>query len=279
MAVEAPYKVAMQSSTAAARWIPCVAGLVLMTDASVGQVVLSPVAVVDTDLGSFSDSVSVTNMINQSGITTPFVSGVTVFDTYFANPSQPYATSGSGGVNNWQSVLSFNLPLRGYVDFDLGAVYQINKLAIWNRSLKDITIRILDDLSGPEQVAGSFVLTSQLSASFSYLPEVLSFAAPLQGRYVRLVIDSVHTFSPADTFGYAIVGEVVLSAVPVGPPPPDISVVHEPNGDVKVTFTGVLQAAETIDGSFEDLEAAPASPFTLPKAGLLTQRFFRARAD
>src|SRR5688572_30485090 len=176
---------------------PCRAwflGLALIANTVSAQVVLSPVAVVGTDLGTASESAPLTNMINQSGIDTPFVSGSTIFDTYFANPGQVFASNGAGGVNNWQSEISFTLPLRGYVDFDLGASYRINKIAIWNQSLKEITVKVLNDLNGPEQVAGSFTLFSRLSFVFSYAVDVLSFATTYQGRYVRLAIDSVHTF-------------------------------------------------------------------------------------
>lgn len=72
-------------------------GFAFMATPARGQFVLSPVAV-STTIPSFNDTVSPTNLINQSGITTPFTSGVTVFDTYFANTNPPpFATSGNGG--------------------------------------------------------------------------------------------------------------------------------------------------------------------------------------
>jgi len=61
--------------------------------------------------------------------------------------------------------------------------------------------RIFNDLNGPEQIAGSFTLVSHLSFPFSYAPDVLSFATPHQGRYVRLAIDSAHIQSTGDTDG------------------------------------------------------------------------------
>src|SRR6185436_18865724 len=93
-----------------------------------GQFTLSPVAVT-TVIKSFNEIVSPTNLINQSGVTTTFTSGVTLFDTYFANPGQTFATSGNGVTNNWQSDTAFDLGYQGYLDFDLGAVYQIDQLA------------------------------------------------------------------------------------------------------------------------------------------------------
>ncbi|MEO8428801.1 MAG: hypothetical protein ABI651_17010 [Verrucomicrobiota bacterium] len=259
-------------------WFLGLLSLALVSNTVSSQVMLSPVAVVGTDLGTLAESTALTNMINQSGIQTPFVSGTTVFDTYFAIPNTMFADANF--VNNWQSVVDDTLPLQGYVDFDLGAVYQINKIGIWNRSLKDVTVKIFNDLNGPEQVAGSFTLVSHLSFPFSYAPDVLSFATPHQGRYVRLAIDSAHIQSTGDRFTYAIIGEVVVSAAPIGPVGlPTVKVILNPNGDVTVTFTGTLQTAITVDRTFTDVTGNPQSAYTLTKASLPSQQYFRSRSN
>lgn len=241
-----------------------------------GQVMLSPVTV-STGIPSFNNTVSPTNLINQSGITTPFSSGVTVFDTYFANIAPPpYATSGNGGVNNWQSDTAFDLGYQGFVDFDLGATYQINKLAIWNRSLSNITVKILMTLGGAEQVAGNFTLANKQSFPFDYLFELLPFTATYTGRYVRLEINGVYPFQ-GFSFGNASAGEVVASVLPQGTSPaPTLSIALAPNGDVRVNFTGTLQTSTTVSGTYTNVAGNPTSPHTLPKASLLPQHFFRA---
>jgi hypothetical protein len=195
-------------------------------------------------------------LINQSGITTPFTSGITVFDTYFATPGQMFATSGNGGTNNWQSEVAFDLGYQGYLDFDLGAVYRINKLAIWNRSLSNVTVKVLHDLNGAEQVVGDFRLINRQNFTFSYAVDLLPFNATYEGRYVRLVINSVYPIQ-GFTFGYAIVGEVVASVLPVDTPLPMVQMNRDPNGDVTVTFTGTLQTSPTINGAFTNLPGNP----------------------
>jgi hypothetical protein len=247
-------------------------------EAGLAQVALSPVAVVGTSPGSFGPTVPPERMIDQSGVTTPFTSGVTVFDQYFANPGQTFATSGNGGVHNWQSEVSFTLPLAGYVDFDLGATYRLNRLALWNRSLKNVTVKVRKELNGPEQVAGSYTLFSRLSFPFSYAVDVLTFNQVVDGRYVRVAFDSVHTFNTTDTFGYAIVGEVVLSAAPVTDTP-QLSVVLEANGDVTLSFVGTLQAAPTADGTFVPVPGSPQRSYTLPKGSLAGAQYFRAQGQ
>jgi hypothetical protein len=244
-----------------------------------GAVVLSPATVVGSDLGSFAAETALDHMIDQSGVQTPFVSGSTDFDTYFADPPKTWATN--GGTNNWQSDFSFNLPLTGYVDFDLGASYKINKIAIWNVSVKDVTVKVFDDLNGPEQIAGTFKLTNHWNFPFSYPVDILDFGAEYKGRYVRLAITSAYLFSIGDTFAYAIIGEVVVSAGvdSVTPPTPALDIILNPNGDVTVTFTGTLQTATAVDGTFADVTGNPQGTHTLPKGSLLAQQYFRARSN
>jgi hypothetical protein len=242
-----------------------------------GQFTVSPVAVTTT-IQSFNEIVSPTNLINQSGITAPFTSGVTIFDTYFANPSQTFATSGNGGTNNWQSDTAFDLGSQGYLDFDLGAVYQIDQLAIWNRSLSNVTVKILKDLGGAEQVAGTFTLLNRQSFGFSYAVDLLNFNATFVGRYVRLEINGVYPFQGFN-FGNASAGEVVVSALPAGPSPPTLSIALEADGDVQLTFTGTLRNSPAPDGVFTNQPGNPSSPLSLPKASLQPRQFFRALAD
>jgi len=165
------------------------------------------------------------------------------------------------------------------VDLDLGASYNINKIAIWNVSVKNVTVKILDDLNSPGQVAGSFILTDHWHFFSSYPVDVLSFGAVYQGRYVRLAIESAYTFSFNDTFAYANIGEVVVSADTPAPTPgsPRLDIIHNPNGDITVTFTGTLQTATTVDGTFVDVTGNPQGTYTLPKGSLSAQQYFRAR--
>ena len=269
----------MKAISLSCLWLPVVLGFSFMAEPTPAQFVLSPIAVVATNITTYNETISATNLINQSGIETPFVSGVTVFNTYFADPFRMLANSGDGGTNNWQSEVAFDLGYQGYIDFDLGAVYQINKLAIWNRSLSNVTVKILMDLGGPEQVAGDFTLLNRQSYPFSYpAEEVLPFAVVHQGRYVRLVINSIYPIQ-GFSFGYASAGEVVASVSVGGTPPPTLSVAHEPNGDVKVTFTGTLLTSTTAGGTFTNVPGNPPSPYTPPKDSLLPTQFFRARSN
>ncbi len=255
--------------------------LFLIPNATLGQFVLSPVAVIGTDLGTFSPTAPLESMINQSGIDAPFVSGTTDFDTYFATPGQPFGSPGDGGTNNWQSDFSFDLPLMGYVDFDLGASYSLDKMAVWNRSISNVTVRISDDTNSlaTEQIAGSFKLSDHLNYPYSYEVDVVPFGASYVGRYVRLQINSTYQYSPSDSFAYAIIGEVVFSALPATTEPPTVSIGRGPNGEVHVTFTGTLQSSTNVVETFEDVPGNSSGDDIIPKADLSTMQYFRAKGN
>jgi hypothetical protein len=176
---------------------------------------LSPVAVLGTDLGTFDATVPLENMINQSGLDKPFTTGVTDFDEYFTTGDPPFAQANFS--NNWQSDFTTNLPLTGFVDFDLGAVYPIERLAIWNLSLENIEILVSENLGDPMTSAGSFVLTNHLHFPFSYVPEILALDGTFDARYLRIDISSAYEFDVSDNFAYAIVGELVVETSPSTP--------------------------------------------------------------
>jgi hypothetical protein len=238
-------------------------------------VILSPVAVAGSDLGEYGAETPYVNMINQSGIALEFTSGSTDFDEYFAVPGEPFGNANY--VNNWQSPVSFDLPLSGYVDFDLGETYTVGKMAIWSLSLRDVHVELFEELNGTRQSAGSWTLTNQLSFPFSYRVEVLPFTSPLPARYVRLNIESVYTFSPTDDFGYAIVGEVAFSVEPPTATVPLLQIDLNPNGDVTVTFTGTLESASAPDGAITDVPGNPQGTHTLTPSEPAV--YFRARMD
>lgn len=175
---------------------------------------LSPVAVLGTDLGFFDATTPLENMINQSALDKPFSSGVTDFDGYFTTGGQPF---GQGGPGNWWSDFSFNLPLMGFVDFDLGDTYTLDRIAIWNRSLENVDIYFSDTPGGLTTLGGSYTLTNHLHFPFSYLPEVLELDSTVEARYMRFQINSTYKFDITDTFAYAIVGEVVVETGASGP--------------------------------------------------------------
>jgi len=58
---------------------------------------------------------------------------------------------------------------------------------------------------------------------------------------------------------------------------PAIQITFEPNGDVTLNFTGTLQSADDLTGTFTDLAGKPEKTYTIPKGSLADRQFFRAR--
>jgi len=257
----------------------CLGGLlfVLVAQTVNGAFMLSPVAVAGSDLGEYDATVPFTNMINHSGVDVPFVSGSTDFDTYFANPAKTFAQNGGG--NNWQSEISYDLPFTGYVDFDLGTSYRLEKIAIWNVSVKDLTVTVFEDLNQPGEFAGNYTLVSHWNYPFSYAVDLLSFATNHHGRYVRLGINSVHPIVANLNFGYANIGEVVLSARPADAASPSLAIALNASGEVTITFTGKLHSASVPEGPFTEVPENPQAVHTIPKGGLAARQYFRSQSQ
>lgn len=185
--------------------------------------ILSPVAVLGSDLGEYvsctgcgipSDT-PFENMINQSGIE-PFDSGVTPFDDYILSA----APADGNYLNNWQSELLSSGAGGGYIDFDLGEVWFVDRMAIWNEKLDQIAIQIADTPDGPWQTVGEFQLDPKPGVNVSIAPEVLLLDQAYDTRYLRIDVRSVQPMGGpygSDIF-YATVGEVALGVRPIPEP-------------------------------------------------------------
>jgi hypothetical protein len=140
---------------------------------------------------------------------------VTSFDGYFDFNPVPF-NSGTT-ANTWNSLIDFTLPLTGHIDFDLGGTRQIDRIALWNKTLENIRVQISDSPGGPWTEIGQYSLPNHWNF-LSYTADVLDLGGLHTASHLRIEIDSAHKFSFSDTFTYAIVGEAAVSAVPVPEP-------------------------------------------------------------
>ncbi|MFO0953728.1 MAG: discoidin domain-containing protein [Isosphaeraceae bacterium] len=165
---------------------------------------------VTTNMGNFSSSTPIGNVIDQSGLSTGYTSGVTDFATYIAgNPTHFSASSGL----DWISSTGVT---TGNVDFDLGAAFTIDRFALWNigdndsRNLTGFTL-----LASPDN---TFATTTNLG-SFTASTTDPAAAAPAQvfsftatsTQFVRMQITS-NNGSVRTGFGEAAFGQA--AAVP-----------------------------------------------------------------
>jgi hypothetical protein len=68
-----------------------------------------------------------------------------------------------------------------------------------------------------------------------------------------------------------------LSLVSVPIAPPVLTIQPQSNGDIVITFRGILQFSSKLDGPFVDVPGNPRGTYTLPKVNLAVQQYFRAR--
>ena len=173
-------------------------------------VILSPTGVVNNSLGNHplipTNSIDFTH--DGSGLTA-FASGVTDFSTYIAtNPTHAeFAIS-----NAWASAEGV---ARGTIDYDLGGVYSIARLALWNQ----------DD--GLLQGVGSFDIFTATDSKFLTGINVGSFTATdtsraaqifvlsiSEGQYLRLQINSNNGSECCTTIGELAFDVSTTNAVP-----------------------------------------------------------------
>ena len=140
----------------------------------------------------------------------PFSSSETNFNEYFFEGEEPFADAHY--TNNWQSKLISTLPIEGFIDFDVSNTESFDQLAIWNRSLHEITVLVADNRFGPWDEVADFVLEDKQASIFSYTPQILDLGDEYENEFLRIRVDSTHLNNPTDRFGYAIVGEVAVRA-------------------------------------------------------------------
>lgn len=163
--------------------------------------ILSPVSA--TASSEFGTNFSITNTINQSGLSTGFNSGVDDFDTYLAsNPTHTLAAAN----NEWFTARDVT---NATVTYDLGNLFNINRLALWNEESSGIgsfNISVSTDNINYFNVASN--LNPFDNPLDDYPAEVFGFGAS-NARYVRFDISGCPQLDPGGFNGCGI-GEVAF---------------------------------------------------------------------
>ena len=166
------------------------------------DVMLDPTAVT-TNMGQAGHS-NIDNIINQSGLSAPYTSGVTDFATYTASATSAIATQS----NSWASATNTT---TGNVDFTLGGPTTIDNFALWN----DTDFFAVQDFTLLASVDSTFTMTTTLGSftathfgnNDAVVAQDFSFAATT-ASYVRMEITS--NYGQVDTeFGEAAFGEIL----------------------------------------------------------------------
>lgn len=163
--------------------------------------IISPVSA--TASSEYDANFSITNTINQSGLSTGFNSGVDDFDTYLAsNPTHTLVALG----NEWFTPEDVT---NATVTYDLGNLFNINRLALWNEESSGIgsfDISVSTDNINYFNVASS--LNPFDNPLNNYPAEVFGFGAS-NARYVRFDVSGCPQPNPGSFNGCGI-GEVAF---------------------------------------------------------------------
>jgi hypothetical protein len=229
-----------------------------------GPVILSPVSVSESGLGTSSADVGLENIINHSGLGKPMISGSTLFDDYISDGDRPTADADYHGY--WSSEVSLDGTFDGALDFDLGDHYVVDRIALWNGTLEEIELLTATSPAGPWQSAGTFTLQNQNPLLYSLIePEVLVLAEPIQSRHLRIQVNSAHPYLPRDTFEYAILRELALSVLPLPDSEGVFLSLSMDGASLLVTWPSAaigfqLQSATTLadGGDWGDIDESPA---------------------
>ena len=176
----------------------------LTSSMATASVILSPTAVVGNTMGTGENGGSTTNIINQTGLSSGFVSGVTDFSAYLAtNPIHDT----NNEDNAWAGE---NGPVLGDLDFDLGGTFLLSSLALWSQSnfngIDGFTV-----FSSLDDTFSSIINLGTFSASILNTITVQTFATPSTTQFIRLRVNSIHGGDNVN------IGEIAfeVSAVPI----------------------------------------------------------------
>lgn len=156
---------------------------------------------------------SLQDTYDQSGLLSGYTSGVTDFDTYIG--TNPLHTSTFSG-NEW---FSNSGSTTASVTYDLGGVYSIDALALWNEEAAGIGLL---DLYGSSDgvnfslLSGGLAPTDHPTHPFDYGADVFGFGASLL-QYVRL--DMSRCPQQPQDFNSCAIGEVAFRQATQVPEP------------------------------------------------------------
>ncbi len=219
-------------ATSSLRAAPALAALALIAAplTAFGQaVVVGPGTVLSNPMGDLGFYWSVNNIMDQTGLLTPYTSGVTSVLAY--NSSNPthlnsfaQTPAGSGHTHSW---LTFTLP-PGAITFDLGAIAtnlsgvyyaQQNYSGHGSRQIRHVRLFVsgTPDFTGAplvwegDWIANGGTIGNGVASPFNFQP----FTSVATGRYVKLMIDSNISATPTGTWLAEIAFSSGLPVIPV----------------------------------------------------------------
>ncbi len=159
--------------------------LILQTQVH-ATVIRAPTGEVLNTLGEFSfvnppGGFELVNAFNQNGLLTGYINGVTDFDTYIA--SNPLHDSNATFDIDW---ISPDGVTSGTLVFDLGDVYTVDRLALWNEDFAGLgSLNVLTSTDNINYVSvGQNLIPTDNATNIDYAADIFNLTIT-NARYVR----------------------------------------------------------------------------------------------
>jgi hypothetical protein len=177
-------------------------------------VIRSPISA--TASSELSSNYLIGNTINQSGLNLNFVSGVTDFDTYFSAPNTTH-THYNVGFTWFSDGLTKLLTPSATLNYDLGGVFTIDRLALWNSDYNGIgSLNILTSTDGVAFASLASGLTPSNNPLGNDYPATVFGLNSVAARFVRLEISC----PVKDDYNVCGMGEIAFSTATAAVPTP-----------------------------------------------------------
>jgi hypothetical protein len=200
--------------------------------------ILQPTSVTTT-MGSFGAPWAATKMIDKSGLSVSYTSNVTNFDTYIAgNPTHSHNAHQITPADA-QAWASSNNVLTGTITFNLGSLFVVESMALWNRIDAGIGgFTLLADADG-DFTSGAVTVLSNRSALLGRSGAQVYGFIPTPAQYLRLqVLSDAHSFPFVSINEIAFEGDQLAADAT---PPTSLITALPPNSSslvIPITVTG-----------------------------------------
>ncbi len=182
--------------------------LILFTSSVNASVILGPIAAGSSAQDHFVPTWTPDQLIDQSGLSANYTSGVTDFASFTSSTLARYSTYGGNAGTNLAGVEGL-----GSFYFDLGDIYSVSSVATWGQDGGSATILAYDLFySDTFGASGSRVLIGNFSAGTSPNAFAHNFTS-LDARYFELDVTSNMGYSTS-RMNEVVFGGTTVQAVP-----------------------------------------------------------------
>jgi hypothetical protein len=200
--------------------------------------ILQPTSVTTT-MGSFGAPWAATKMIDKSGLSVSYTSNVTNFDTYIAgNPTHSHNAHQITPADA-QAWASSNNVLTGTITFNLGSLFVVESMALWNRIDAGIGGFTLLADADCDFTSGAVAVLSNRSALLGRSGAQVYGFIPTPAQYLRLqVLSDAHSFPFVSINEIAFEGDQLAADAT---PPTSLITALPPNSSslvIPITVTG-----------------------------------------